>query len=362
MRSIQLITDCEGPLSLNDNAFELCRDFLKPDGARFFTQVSRYDDYLVDIEKKPGYKAGDTLKLIVPFFKANGLTNACLEDYSRRTLKLVPGVVSAYEFLRHRVEKFIVSTSYDPHPRAVGGKLAISPGSIFATKLDLDSLSLGEGEADELMRYLRIIVEAPAIELSGSCRSLRDLPEPVQESIHLMDEIFWKTIPAMQIGETAYREVNPVGGIAKAQALWLAVAKTGIDLKDAVYVGDSITDMQAFQVVRSAGGLAVAFNANAYGLREAEIAIAGDNAWPTALVAAIFTKWGREGVLEMIKLNSRPRDLRHLMLPVQWQKELAVSLMRCKFSMFIIEKNPEEAENGSKYWRKKLRQDVAHLG
>ena len=47
MHSIQLDTDCEGPLALNDNAFELCRDFLPPEGARFFTQISRYNDFLV---------------------------------------------------------------------------------------------------------------------------------------------------------------------------------------------------------------------------------------------------------------------------------------------------------------------------
>ena len=51
MLQIQLYTDCEGPLALNDNAFELCREFLQPHGDPFFTQVSRYDDYLADLQK-----------------------------------------------------------------------------------------------------------------------------------------------------------------------------------------------------------------------------------------------------------------------------------------------------------------------
>ena len=83
MHPLQLDTDCEGPLALNDNAFELCREFIKPDGARFFQQVSRYEDYLADVLKKPGYQAGDTLKLILPFLKAHGLTEA-------RTQRLCP--------------------------------------------------------------------------------------------------------------------------------------------------------------------------------------------------------------------------------------------------------------------------------
>ena len=45
------ITDCEGPLTLNDNAFELCAHFIE-DGDELFKILSLYDDYLVDEVKK----------------------------------------------------------------------------------------------------------------------------------------------------------------------------------------------------------------------------------------------------------------------------------------------------------------------
>ena len=51
------ITDCEGPLTLNDNAFELCAHFIE-DGDELFKILSLYDDYLVDEVKKDNYKAG----------------------------------------------------------------------------------------------------------------------------------------------------------------------------------------------------------------------------------------------------------------------------------------------------------------
>ena len=66
MLQIQLVTGCEGPLALNDNAFELCREFLPPLGDRLFTQLRRYGDYLADIAKPPEHQAGDLLKLILP--------------------------------------------------------------------------------------------------------------------------------------------------------------------------------------------------------------------------------------------------------------------------------------------------------
>ena len=65
------ITDCEGPITKNDNAAELCEAFV-PGGDRFFKKISLYDDYLAEVARRPGYKAGDTLRLILPFFKAMG--------------------------------------------------------------------------------------------------------------------------------------------------------------------------------------------------------------------------------------------------------------------------------------------------
>lgn len=45
------ITDCEGPLTLNDNAFELADNFIE-NGGKLFKILSLYDDYLVDIVKR----------------------------------------------------------------------------------------------------------------------------------------------------------------------------------------------------------------------------------------------------------------------------------------------------------------------
>ena len=47
------VSDCEGPISKNDNAFELARNIIS-DGAHFFTLISKYDDVLADIVKKKG--------------------------------------------------------------------------------------------------------------------------------------------------------------------------------------------------------------------------------------------------------------------------------------------------------------------
>ncbi len=106
------VTDCEGPVSKNDNAFELTSYFV-PNGDHFFALISKYDDVLADVVKKPGYKAGDTLRLILPFLKAYGATNEKIREYSSKSILLIPGARDTLQFVRDLMPSFIVSTSYE---------------------------------------------------------------------------------------------------------------------------------------------------------------------------------------------------------------------------------------------------------
>lgn len=363
MHKLQIDTDCEGPLVLNDNAFELCRDFIKPNGDRFFKQVSRYDDYLADIVKKPGYKAGDTLKLILPFLKAHGLTNAQILDYSLKTIMPVPGVAETYQFLHSRnLPIFEISTSYRQFAEAVGLKLGFDAEHIFCTDLDLDRYRLSQSEAAELKRLQEEIVAAPEIELPPEAAALTDLPQPVQEAIVLCDRIFWEKIPALEIG-VIYREVNPIGGPEKARALTDSLAKTGLNLADAIYVGDSITDVQAFEAIRAGGGLGISFNGNRYAVNAAEVIVVADTAWPIALLAAIFQLWGKEGVLEVAAPEQRDKS-RSLVLPEEVIEPIVRGLQGRRFNLYQRNiPNLEAVAQESAAMRSKLRgAAIAALG
>jgi energy-converting hydrogenase A subunit R len=74
---------------------------------------------------------------------------------------------------------------------------------------------------------------------------------------------------------------------------------TGVGLENTMYVGDSITDMQALQLVRDGGGVAVSFNGNAYAVREAEICVISPNTVLTSVLAETFSTAGREGVMNL---------------------------------------------------------------
>jgi len=103
------ITDVEGPISKNDNAWEISQHFI-PQGDIFFSLLSKFDDYLADIKKEPHYKAGDTLRLILPFFKAFDITNSLIEDFSAKNLLLVPGAQQTIKEIEKILPLYLIST------------------------------------------------------------------------------------------------------------------------------------------------------------------------------------------------------------------------------------------------------------
>jgi energy-converting hydrogenase A subunit R len=363
MLQIQLHTDCEGPLATNDNAFELCREFLAPQGDFFFKQVSRYEHYLLEIANRPGYQAGDTLKLILPFLKAAGLTNDRIAEYSRQHINLMPKAEDTYRFLHSlNFPLFAISATYRQFAEAVAARLGFPPERLYCTELDLDRFELPDTEAEELRQLLGKIAATPTIDLPPEAKTLEDLASEVQEAIHLLDTIFWDTIPQMDIGRI-YQELTTMGGPQKAKALEDSLAQTGLSLENAMYVGDSITDVPTLQKVRAGGGVAVAFNGNRHAVAAAEIIVVADTAWPVALLAAVFQHWGKEGVVELAQ-STRPGASRYLVLPEAMIEPIAMGLQGSTFNLYHPETSRREnVLRDSEAMRRRLRgADAAELG
>lgn len=293
------VTDCEGPISKNDNAFELCTHFI-PNGASFFALISKYDDVLAEVVNKPGYKAGDTLKLILPFLKAYGATNQNIKEYSSRHVLLVLGAKETLRFVSDIMSSFIVSTSYEQYIDSLCDLTGFPFANVYCTRLDIDKYQTKENETRRLKELSEEISAMPMIEIPEGAESIRDFSNQDRKTITRLDEIFWKEIPRMASGRML-EEVNPVGGYEKANAVQDIVKKLNVNLSNVMYVGDSITDVSPFQLVREHGGLTVSFNGNSYAIREAEIAVLSGNTIVTSVFADAFNKHGREGAIKLAK-------------------------------------------------------------
>ncbi len=302
------VSDCEGPITKNDNAAELSEAFV-PRGDVFFRKISLYDDYLAEVVRKPGYKAGDTLKLILPFFKAFGLDNRSMIKFSRRNIEMIPQAQNMLRQVSDLMPAYIVSTSYSHYIRAVCEAIEFPFQNTYSTLLDLDAYPLRDTEKSALKDLHSRILDLPDFAIPAGTASADDLSEQDRTTLKELDKIFWEILPGMEI----YRiieEVNPIGGREKARAVREIAEIERVALGDVFYVGDSITDVTAFRLVIRSGGIALSFNGNDWAVKEASFAITARNALPTGWLAALFLEQGPSGFedLTMSAVNSETTD------------------------------------------------------
>jgi energy-converting hydrogenase A subunit R len=335
------VSDCEGPLSVNDNAFELSGKYID-DGEKFFQIVSRYDDILADEIKRPGYNAGGTLKLILPFLKAYGATNEDITRFSEETILLVPGARDTLQFVYCTMPSFIVSTSYQQYIQALCNLIGFPFENTYSTLLDMDKYSLTPREETRLMELREDVLN--------------------DQSFENLEKIFWELIPQMSIGKII-EDVDPVGGEGKKEAVKDIMERFQFQACDLMYVGDSITDVQPLRYALGEGGLSVVFNGNQYAIEETEIAIMADNTLPISILADLFNKGGREEVIEFINQFKEEPQRALYDYPVDSQLARKYPKMSNIHMDIVDDENREKIKEKSLKYRKNVRgESIGGLG
>ncbi len=309
------VTDCEGPLTRNDNAQELAAEFI-PRGAELFARLSRYDDFLADVVHRPGYNAGDTLRLLPPFLVAFGVRDQEVVEFSAQNVLVVPGAPALLDELQALLPCFIISTSYTPYIRALCEVVGFPFADCRCTTLSLDAWRLPDVEAARLKEWAGRIVERPVIEIPGGATSIDDLSAEDRRTVAELDELFWEEMSGAAAdtcaGTTATERrlpvagelldaVRPIGGGMKLAALEEIIAEQGVGPVQVMYVGDSITDAPPLAAVRDWGGVALSFNGNGYALAAAELAAAGESVEPVRMLARAFAEGGSAAVRSLAR-------------------------------------------------------------
>ena len=278
--------DLEGPLSPQDNAYELMKLF--PNGGGVFEVISRYDD-LLTLEGKPDYEPGDTLALIAPFLAYHSIRERDISAMGQEA-KLTSGALELVSRLKTRGwQVCCISTSYEQYALAITQRLGIPTENVACTHFPLDQIRqllsrsdfalLKEAE-EEIVRLNPFIYDAK-----------------IKESL---DRFYWQNLPHTNSGKIISK-VKPVGGKRKVDALQEFTAKIGKPLSAWVVIGDSITDFKMLQTVNEVGGLAIAFNANEYALPYSTMSLASTNLHDLWTPLEAWEKGGRETVEELIR-------------------------------------------------------------
>lgn len=282
------ITDCEGPLTLNDNAFELS-DYFIENGDKLFKILSLYDDYLADVVKKPNYKSGNTLKLILPFFMAENLKNEDLISFSQNNISLVNDSKFLINYLKESMNTYIVSTSYGQYIEAVANYMDLPFENTYYTKVNID---IDFEDTEKIKEYKKLILANP-------------------DDYELFNKIFFEEMVELSFYDKI-KDVEVIGGLGKKLAIDDIIARDNIDVNEIFYIGDSITDVEPLNFARENNGISISFNGNEYPLKVAEIAIVSPSAVATAVIANIYSNYDKNTVLEFIKEYNSSRDFKEL--------------------------------------------------
>jgi predicted HAD superfamily phosphohydrolase len=326
------VTDCEGPLTRNDNAQEIAERFV-PDGAEFFARLSKYDDFLVDVVAKPGYNAGNTLRLIPPFFKAYYVSDDDVELFSGEQVLLVPEALKTLHAVSALMPSFIISTSYTPYLRALCDIAAFPFEHVRCTELSLDAWAMPEEEAAWLRQWVPRVCARPVIEYPAEAMTAAEghgggaapdsgvpgrtpwrspdaalewLSDEDKATVRELDRLFWAEMPQRPVSQALAESVRPVGGGQKLAALEEIVAAEGVEGRDVMYVGDSITDTPPLAAVKAWSGVSLSFNGNGYAIAAAEFAAASPNAEVQAQLAEAFATGGRDAVEAAVRSWPKP--------------------------------------------------------
>ena len=309
------ITDCEGPLTLNDNAYELADEFIE-DGGKLFKIISRFDDYLVEDVKLENYHAGDTLKLIVPFYKLAGLTNEKMIKFSRENIYLVDGSDDTLRFANELIDSFIVSTSYGQYIEALCNYIDFPFQNTYHTQLDVDgatnfnSFDAKSDNVSTATNNSQTIVGTKSPKFIEELKKVDEFRKIIlehgdenEDDFNVLYDIFFKEFPKLEINKYI-ESVKTVGGKGKQIAVEDIVERFGLESGSIIYMGDSITDVEPLQYARDNGGLSVSFNGNEYPLNVAEIAVISDHTIVSSILIDLHSRFDKDYVLDFIRTYS----------------------------------------------------------
>jgi energy-converting hydrogenase A subunit R len=355
------ISDCEGPISKNDNAFELTAHFI-PGGDKIFSLVSKYDDILVDVVKKEDYSAGGTLKLILPFFKAFDVTDKKMQEFSEQNIVLIADTKDALRQILDSSDAFIVSTSYEHYIRALCNAIHFPFENTYCTRLQLDNYTITSQEKERLQEIAKELTSMPMITIPDNVQSLSEFSFQDQETIQRLNQIFWTEIASMSCGRI-FSEIKTIGGPQKAEAIKDVTSKLHITPTEVIYIGDSITDVEAFQLVRKSGGLAVSFNGNSYAVKNADVVVMSENSVVTAILADVFINHGKTDALQIVKDWNRKSLKRSIVDPFLLGQLFALYPKELPKVQIPHAANMETIVKESSEFRKKVRgQAIGRLG
>lgn len=299
-----LVTNLSGFILRNNPTRDLCARFIR-NGGHFYDVLARYDALTAYVLGREEATAGNTVKWVIPFLKANGATDYLMREAYKESMDLLPGAEDALRFISRLLPTHVSTSMYEHGWMAVEERVGAPLCDVFCSRVDLDHVQFGRADSRKIREMCERI---SSLRIPKTVYEL-NVPMEVHEDdiriIRTLDDILQQGIPdlpAMGLMESS----NPVTSHRKAYQLLDVRKQTNIDLDCTMYIGGEDTDYQCLDLVRDAGGVAVAFNGSDFAVRGSNIAIMSKDATVGAVFASMFNDRGIEAILNLAANWERP--------------------------------------------------------
>lgn len=251
-----IFTDWEGPWVLTDFAYECAVAFFN--NYEFFERLSQYDDYLVLVEKREDYDAGDTLKLLAVFLVAEGIGNKELLELAEKVLKYTPDAEDAIKELKEK--PIVISTSYEHFLEVSAKPLGLE---YHCTRFNPEKYELSSKVKEEIREAVEVIANLPEIRIPPD--------EESYKAVKWLNDFFWKKLMKTEAGKIL-RDVRAIGGKRKLEVV------LSYNPSRVIVIGDSISDKDMLSYAKEKG-IAISFNGNEFALKNSNLAIIAESAF-----------------------------------------------------------------------------------
>ncbi len=277
-----IFLDMEGPLSVQDNAYEMMELF--PDGGRIFDLVKRYDR-LLSLEGRDDYDPGDGLVRIVPFLIHHGVTADDMASLAERAA-IMDGAQELIAGL-DGWEVFCVTTSYEQYATRIMQRVGIDLNRLACTRFPIE-------------RCYELITDADRVLIQDVEQEILGLgPDDDTKLRERLDRFFVVDLPRTPFGQTV-QAMRAMGGRKKAAALRNFARVRGQFPEQVVAVGDSVTDSRMLEAVDREGGLAIAFNATEDAIYYATAGVASSSLGDIQFLLDAWVDGGRDAAASAI--------------------------------------------------------------
>lgn len=332
---------------------DVCSRFIR-DGTHFYDLIERYDALTAYVLSREEASAGNTVKWVVPFLRANGASDYLVGQAYRETLELMPGAAEAFRYISSMLPTFVTTSMYRHGWMAVSEMLGNPICDVYCSDMELDQMNYGRTEArkirDMCSRITKLRIPRTVYELNVPM----EVDPADVDILRTVDEVLQKDLaelPAMGLMES----VSAVTSHKKAYQLLDIRKRTGIDLDSTMYIGGEDTDFQCLDLVRDASGVAVSFNGTDFAVRGCNIAVMSKDATVGAVLAALFYDRGIEAILDLAA-NWDRRYLRSCEFPDRalLDRMLAANPRKLPEVVAVDRRNVDEVAARSAEYRRKL--------